>query len=148
MMPDEMRAELLAQHQDLRKKIQQIRNSRRPDRPHEPFTFQVRELIAQLLEALTEHNRREEALLGDFLPTVDAWGSVRKELMAEQHQAEHLALCGAFATVTLMSDSGVAAGLLDTTLDCIVEHMEREEKTFLDDIALGVREAVMNQFAG
>jgi hypothetical protein len=148
MTPDEIQAELLAQHQDLRKRIQQIRGSRQLDPRKELVTFHVKELIAELLEALAEHNRCEEALLADLLPAVDAWGSVRKERMAEQHQAEHMTLCGAFATVTVISDSGVAAGLLGATLDCIVEHMEREEKTFLDDLALGVREAVMNQFTG
>ena len=148
MTPDEIRTELLAQHQDLRTRIRQVRDARRQDRPDQPYGFRVREVIAGLVNALQAHNRREEELLADLLPTVDAWGPVRKELMGDQHRAEHMALCGAFATLTLMSDSAAAASLLHTCLDCILEHMDLEEKTFLDELSLGASDVVADQVSG
>jgi hypothetical protein len=47
-----------------------------------------------------------------------------------------------------LSDSPSAAGLLHKLLDRILEHMDHEEKTFLNEVALGEVDAVFDQFGG
>jgi hypothetical protein len=39
--------------------------------------------------ALTEHNQREAELLGEVIPSVDAWGEMRAARMDDLHLKEH-----------------------------------------------------------
>lgn len=129
-----IRTELLRQHQNLRRMIEQTRQSARVP-AGSPRTAELPVLVDRLAEGLREHNRREEELLATFLPTVDAWGTVRQEVVTREHVSEHDELAGALDDLGSLL-AGAAREALLVTLDRVLEHMAREEKMFLTDASL------------
>ena len=82
--------------------------------------------------ALRAHNEHEEELLGKVLPTLDAWGSARREIMTERHVSEHGELAGALEGLD-SSFQRTAGDSLIAMLDRVLSHMDREEETLLND---------------
>jgi hypothetical protein len=129
---EDIRTELLAEHADLRKRIDEAReaavavSSGRSNHGH------LQSLTDDLAGALRAHNDREEELLGEVLPTLDAWGHVRREIMTEQHISEHGELADAVEGLDSLFQRTAREAFI-ATLDRVLEHMEREEKTVLND---------------
>jgi len=156
---DEIRSELMSQHADLRRMIEDVRGALRVTdaQAFKASEGELRARVTELARALQEHNRREEALLGEILPTIDAWGQVRREIMDEQH-AEHGQLIAAL--VSPDTSGGAAHGrdsstiplppgdFLLATLARVLDHMEREEKAFLNEALLRDDGIVTDQFSG
>jgi hypothetical protein len=132
---EDIRAELLSQHADLRRMIDEMRQCVAVPSPEGAYGASLRTLLDRLLVDLREHNRREEELLGLVLPTIDAWGPVRGEIMNEQHVSEHQELAGALDDLEPVFEQGASAALL-ATLDRVLDHMAREEKVVLNDRTL------------
>ncbi|HXX67970.1 MAG TPA: hemerythrin domain-containing protein [Polyangiaceae bacterium] len=146
---EEIRTELLGQHADLRRMIEEVQRSVRQIQQAQNAELD-RELPARvqaLARALREHNLREEELLGNILPTIDAWGSVRKEIMEEQH-AEHEQFTAALVASETWGDPARGRETLMATLARVLEHMEREEKAFLNETLLRDDSVVADQFSG
>jgi Hemerythrin HHE cation binding domain len=155
MKPSEIRAELLEQHADIRRRIAELRQAfpATGDAARE----QLDGRLAQLVGLFRKHNAREEELLRDILPTVDAWGPARAETMIEEHAKEHTALYAALLDVgTLPSVTGpgaapgadAAEAQLVPLLDRILEHVDHEEKTFLTEEVLRDDGIVRDYFGG
>jgi hypothetical protein len=127
MKPSEIRSELLAQHADLRDKIAEVR--RLAEHWEEGGEGSLHHALVRLTDGVRMHNAREDELMRDIFPTLDAWGPVRAEVMQEEHVLEHGAL---FASLVLARDASVASpGSVIAVLDSILAHMEREEEVFL-----------------
>ncbi len=130
-----MLKELLAQHNEIRRLIQAVRDA-------EPDVAQAQR--AQLRAALTAHNAREEELLGTVLPGIDAWSEIRTAHMSDDHRAEHRDL------EKLLDDGrSDATAPRDETLallDDILAHMRDEEALFLNEKVL--RDDVITVQAG
>jgi hypothetical protein len=140
------RAELLAQHGRLRLRIDEVRAAVGLTRGFEAtIAGDLRAQVSDLAEALNAHNRREEELLRGVLCKVDAWGSVREELMGKEHRDEHDELAAALLHPEALSQGGKA---MIAVLDRIVDHMAHEERTFLDEALVCGEAAVAEQFSG
>lgn len=144
MTSSEIRAELLQQHADLRARIQEARQAAEGQRV-DGSRDELRAALLRLAEALRKHNRREEELLREILPTVDAWGPVRAELMLEEHVQEHDAI---YETLVDAGAAPDARPLVARLVDALLEHMAREEKTFLTEAVLCDDGIVRDYFGG
>lgn len=146
MKPSEIRVELLGQHADIRSRIGEMRLLIQQCRAGESTRDELQAALTRLVGLFRKHNLREEQLLRDVLPGVDAWGPARAEIMLEQHTKEHDALYAALV------DAGAQAGARDVDitrlLDRIVEHMDHEEKIFLAEDVLRDDDIVRDYFGG
>ncbi len=125
----EIRAELLAQHDELRAGVERVRVVLARLERGEVERDELHRAILHLGDALRTHTQREEELVRDVLPHVDAWGKVRHEFMLEEHVAEHAQLYEALMQTSKRGDHASAAA--ETFLTELLGHMAREEKIFL-----------------
>lgn len=131
MTPSEIRKELLEQHAQLRAKIEATRTAAARWQQDEAARDELRSSLAVLADGVRAHNRREEELLREVIPTADAWGPARAEVMREEHVEEHKEMYEA------LIDAGAAPGATAgvppvlTLLGKMEEHMKREERSFL-----------------
>ena len=116
---EEIRVELMAQHDEIRDLIELIRSSDTQSRGTH---------LTLLRDILTAHNAREEELLGDVLPDIDAWGEIRAVHMTEDHEAEHRSMLNYVTELEGMD------GLSDVEqlAERLLAHLEDEEKTYLN----------------
>jgi hypothetical protein len=147
MTPNEIRAELLEQHAELRRMVDRARPCSDPA-CHDGLTVQDRLREMRLLAyAVQRHNQREELLLRDPLLTVDAWAQARAEVMTDEHVREHEAFYQ-----ELLTTPGVAfefaKGDVDRVLDALLSHMAHEEHAFLNDRLLCDDVVAVEQFGG
>lgn len=131
MKPSEIRKELLEQHQDLRVRIDQAREVVARCQRGQAGSDDLHRALVHVADAVRMHNQREEELMRDVLPTVDAWGPVRKEVMLEEHVVEHSEIYDALLQAGQGGDLGKASTTALVLFERMVEHMAREEKVFL-----------------
>jgi hypothetical protein len=147
MKPSEIRAELLAQHHELRRIIAATRTKAKEARAGRTAIPELQASLTELSEAMSAHNLREEGLLRDVIVSVDAWGPARAAIMSEEHIHEHARLRDALgairSTPTEIAGIGVVA-----LIDWILEHMDREESVLLAEDVLRDDEVVPNQSGG
>jgi hypothetical protein len=137
MTPTQIRAELLGQHAEIRVLIAEIRQSAELARRGEPREKELRDGVARLAAFIVAHNAREEELLAPVLPTVDAWGPVRADIMDEGHLSEHRALSQALAAIPHTPREFAGAGV-EVLCERILEHMASEEEVLLAEELLRV----------
>ena len=125
----EIRAELLGQHAEIRALIEEARGGSKT-------------ALVRLGDAVRRHNLREEELLGQLLPTLDAWGPVRTAIMLEEHVAEH----GELYAVLLDATRGQRA--VAELVEHLLEHMAYEEKTLLAEDLLDDSVVTSDSFGG
>jgi hypothetical protein len=146
MTHSQIRAELLEQHSEIRTMVDEARIC--ADRacgggPAEDLVAAIR----LLADAVRRHNGREEELLRDLIPTVDAWGEARADLMTDEHVQEHEAIHGALLGMT-RTPSEFAGAAMRELLDELVDHMAREERAFLNERVLRDDVVATDPFAG
>src|ERR1035438_395345 len=95
MTLSQIRAELLQDHRRLCAMIDTARQVADRGTAGERIADELRGEIIRLADALRTHNLREEKLLRNVLPSVDAWGCARAEIMTEEHVLEHQELFAA-----------------------------------------------------
>jgi hypothetical protein len=128
-MRQKIRAELLAQHRELRRRIDEARVIVQYWSHERVSRREVRAMLIALGSALEAHNEHEERLLRDL----SAAGSAGENLMSEHHVEEHHELYGALIVASESPNGSTGAPLLQFLFNRIVEHMEREERTVLRD---------------
>ena len=146
MRPSEIRTELLTQHAQIRGLMDEIRHLAERARRGEPVGTALETGVGILAAAFMEHNAREEELLRPIIPTVDAWGAARAEIMDESHVHEHEALREAIAGIPRTPREFAGAGV-EELFTRILEHMAREEKTVLAEDVLK-DDTVVVEFGG
>jgi iron-sulfur cluster repair protein YtfE (RIC family) len=134
MTLDEMRIELLKEHELLRSRLAQIQRLARAIETGEEVQDADRRLrlqVEQLRVALDEHLTREDAILGPIIATIDAWGKERVEAMAREHAAQHAALFTAInetsGTRTPLERAAAARAMARE----LAAHMDEEEDLLL-----------------
>ena len=124
MKPSEIRGELLREHAQIRMMLDVTLTFAEVSHVEAPGCDSLREHLVRLTDAIRTHNLREEALLRDLIPSVDAWGPARAAIMVEEHVQEHerlyTALLGISRTPAEFAAAGVAA-----LVYLIGEHMDR-----------------------
>jgi hypothetical protein len=144
MKPSEIRAELMAEHARLRTKIAEVR--RVAELWQEGKEGDLRTPLVALTDAIHMHNAREEDLMANLLPSVDAWGPARAEVMREEHGLEHGAL---FTSLVVARDaSATSPSYVLDLLERLLSHMAREEEAFLGVDVLSDEEHEPDHFGG
>jgi hypothetical protein len=142
MKPSEIRRELLGQHAAIRSMTEVAHTILKRPRGGHPEQGDLNDCVARLAEAVNAHNAREEELLRDVVPRVDAWGKERASVMDHEHTVAHRRLDEAMRGIHLVEPELAAVGVL-ALLRLIREHMDREEAAFLneevlrDDVVVG-----------
>jgi hypothetical protein len=154
MKPSEVRAELLAQHQKLRTKIEETRcEAERCASGIEPLR-PLKICLCELANAMRMHNLREEELLRDILPDVDAWGRARTDTMLDEHVHEHQEIYAALMIFGGSNDAapaGAAEPAAAAVLDLVAKigsHIAHEEQAYLADDVLTESTVPPDSFTG
>lgn len=127
MEPSKIRKELLAQHADIRTKMDLVRSALDLRQKGQGSDRELLDCLQQLKESVAVHNARENELLRDFIRDVDMWGPLRVEGMHDAHEKEHSAINEALdEAMKKVSGEG-----LSQLLSRMTEHMELEEKDVL-----------------
>jgi Hemerythrin HHE cation binding domain len=147
MKPSEIRNELLHQHAQIRIMIDVTLTIAEGARVGAPGRGDLQGCVVRLADALRTHNQREEALLRDLIPSIDAWGPARAAIMTEEHKREHDRLDAAMLGVPCTPVEFAAAGIV-ALVELIRQHMDREEAVFLGEDVLRDDVVVTNQSDG
>jgi hypothetical protein len=130
MKPSEIRRELLAQHEQIRK-MTEVTQTIAEGVQKGASQGDLKKCIARLDEAVRAHNAREEELLRDLVPTADAWGEARLAVMDDEHMRAHARLQAAIHGVPSLSPGIAGVGVV-AMVRLLREHMDREEAVFLN----------------
>jgi hypothetical protein len=131
MQPSEIRKELFEQHAHLRAQSAAIRAAADRCLRGEDALPDLRLGLLELTDALHVHNAREAELMSAVFPDLDAWAPTRKEVMNDEHIAEHAAAEATLILALVEPDAFEAATAALQTLTELLAHMDREEKVFL-----------------
>lgn len=135
MRPSEIRAELLEEHRQLRELIAATREIAVQARSGSACGEELRARVNELADRMQTHNLREQRLLRDIIPAVDAWGPVRSAIMTAEHIKEHTRLHTALLTLPSTSAEIAGVGII-ALLALLRDHMDREEAAFLTEDVL------------
>jgi len=147
MKPSEIRLELLQQHDQIRVIMEVTKTIAESISAGRPRRGDLSGCVLRLADAVRAHNCREEALLLDFIPSVDAWGGAREAIMRKEHIQEHARLDVALRGIPLASPDLAAFGVV-ALIRLMREHMDREEAAFLGEDVLRDDVVVANQTDG
>lgn len=147
MTPGEIRTAMLAEHAEARAMIRRCEELAASVRAGGDTRDELRATLGRLADVLRAHNDREEELLREIIPTVDAWGPARASVMVEQHHLEHHALHAAIVGARDGLDDAAPASL-EALLADLIKHMNREEEAFLSDEVLRDDAVAMYYFGG
>lgn len=123
----EIRTTLLQQHADIRACIEVTRRAVSDAKLDDAV---LRDSLSRLADVVRMHNAAEEEALQKVLPTIDAWGAVRKDVMVAEHVNEHSEIYGALVGAGRLSPGETKVNISEL-LDKMSSHMDLEEKTFL-----------------
>ena len=126
----ELREVLLEQHAELRRLAGTAAALAERARAGGEALIELRALLGRLGEAVEAHNAFEERQLAAILPTIDAWGPVRRDLMGSLHVEEHASILRAVADARGADGAPAVAATLAVIAE-MTAHMEREENAFL-----------------
>jgi hypothetical protein len=147
MTPSQILSLLLADHSSLREMVRETRRVADLARQGAPVTDDLLESLSAMAASLRAHSAREEELLHGLLRSVDAWGPARAEIMDEEHVEQHSALHGAIVRIPNTPGEFAGAGVAEL-LDQLLEHMEREERAFLNPQVLRDDEPLPDSMSG
>jgi hypothetical protein len=147
MTPSQVRAELLEQHEELRRMADRARTCADGACDGAEVAQGLLSAIRLLADAVQRHNLREEHLLRDLIPSVDAWGQIRAEIMTDEHALEHDLLHRALLETSCTFSEFVGADI-GQLLDKLIHHMAREERGFLNEHVLRDDVVAIDPFSG
>jgi len=145
MKPTEVRRQLLDEHALLRAMMADARTLAASTAER---SAALHEALAEIAEALRAHNVHEEELTEQVLPMLDGWGNTRKDVMRDEHVAEHRELYEALLVATTTPDRRLAAATANAVFDQMLAHMDREERVLLAEDVLSDEELPPDSFGG
>lgn len=133
LLPSEVRARILKDHERIRAAIGAVRQAARDSRDNGHFR-RFREVAQELLTMVDRHLDLEDEILMPTLRTIDAWGPHRAERLSAEHQSQRVVLEKARQELTRAGRAtiDVVAGMEEFT-NRLEKDMELEEKTSLDE---------------
>jgi hypothetical protein len=134
MKLSDIRRELLEQHYQIRVTMAATRAVAERLLSGGGTRDELRASLTRLANAVRVHNLREEELLGDVIPSLDAWGPARAATMTDEHAREHTRLHAALLDMRSSEDASVDSVLALVAL--MREHIDREETVFLREDVL------------
>jgi hypothetical protein len=148
MTLNQIRTVLLEQHNALRAQIAEARRATELWREGDWSRDDLQGRLQRLSEALRAHHACEEMLLRDVIPTIDAWGNVRAEIMTQTHLDEHRNLCAGLIGATINADADSGSTTILMLLESMLEHMKQEETYVLAADVLNDDLPVNDAFGG
>lgn len=136
MTPGEIRDQLIAQHDELRARIDAARLASEKWACGEVPPSHVRKALSELADALRAHNLHEERALQDLIRSMDPWGPALEELMDDGHVREHRNMLDALAQVSDARDPREGGRQLEKFCERVLDHMTWEERALLN-VSLG-----------
>lgn len=113
----EVRKNLLAQHESLRRQMNELEAALDKGAGFAPA-------LKTLRDALVAHNAAEEGVLLPILATIDAWGKERVEGMLAEHHEEH-------GLMVRKLEPGTSEATMREMIAELRKHMKHEEETIL-----------------
>jgi uncharacterized damage-inducible protein DinB len=144
MVPSQIRLRLLQQHDEIRAEMEALA------RAHSSSAdlHELRNRTLHLAKTIRSHNRHEEVLLHVLLHEIDAWGPLHVGTMHEHHTAEHEQLLGALLDAATAIEAAAFEEIVFPAIDRVLDHMAREEKSFLNELILRDDVVVIDQSSG
>lgn len=131
MKPSEILGELQKDHTHLRALIDDTRDAAERCAHGEDLREKLWAWIAGLMDAVRAHNRREEHLILEVLPTLAGWDEVRAQFLTHEHLREHNELYEALEHLRLAPDPKSAGEPALGLLTRLLMHMQHEEHLFV-----------------
>jgi hypothetical protein len=147
MKLSDIRRELLEQHRQIRESMATTRDIALRVREGDGENRELQASIIRLADRVRTHNLREEELLGNIIPTIDAWGPVRAAIMTAEHIKEHGRLYTALLGIPATSAETAAVDVV-ALIAVMLDHMDREEAAFLNEGVLSDDVVIANQTDG
>jgi hemerythrin-like domain-containing protein len=132
LLPSEVRARILEEHDKLRERVAELREAAKQVRSGgdvEPF----REVARALIEGVRAHLDLEDEILMPTLETIDAWGPERAKRLAAEHESQRAVLRH---TLGELDEGGApleVVARMEQFADRLEKDMELEERTELDE---------------
>ena len=126
MKPSEIRSRILAEHDDLRRRLTGIETLAARALGENA----LRAAVSQLAAALEEHLSMEDELLLPAIRDVDAWGSIRAKRMMEEHEGQRVTI-DRLNEISRGGDRTELARSVQALRKALLEDMRREESELL-----------------
>jgi len=134
MTPSQVRADLLGEHFELRRLIEEAREILRSG--DDATRIELPAAVDRLANVLFGHSQHEEAALRVLLPTVQ--GRVHADaVMDERHVAEHARLVAVLRAAVIDAEASAVQEKVGALLDELESHMAEEEEVLLGEDLLG-----------
>jgi hypothetical protein len=146
MKLSDIRRELLEQHHQIRTLMAGTRLVAEHVLSGAGTREALRGSLIGLANAVRAHNVREEDVLRDVIPSLDAWGPARAAMMTDEHAKEHTRLHAALLDMRSREDTSADSVLALVAL--MRDHMDREEAVFLREDLLRDDIVVVDQADG
>jgi len=135
MKNSDRRKILRAQHVNLRKTIEGARDAARNTLAMKGAAGELQAAVTLLQKDLFAHLAEEEKLLEPILPTIDAWGAVRLDLLRAEH-AHQRAVLSVLTGHQAWPAGPVVAGRTLALCDDLLTDMEFEERELINEKVL------------
>jgi hypothetical protein len=135
MKNSERQSILRAQHVHLRKTVEAARDAARNALAQSGASGELQVAVTALQRELLTHLADEERLLEPILPGIDAWGTVRLDLLRAEH-AHQRAVLAVLTGHQAWPAGPVVAGRTLALCDDLLTDMEFEERELLNDRVL------------
>ena len=131
----ERRTILRSQHVRLRTVVETARNAARNTLAQRGAAGELQTAVTALQTELLAHLAEEERLLEPILPTIDAWGAVRLDLLRAEHAHQRAVLAVLTGNSAWPAGPVVAARTL-ALCDDLLTDMEFEERELINERVL------------
>lgn len=135
MKNSERRTILRNQHAHLRTTIERARDAARNALEQRGVAGELQAAVSALQKELFGHLADEEKLLEPILPTIDAWGAVRLDLLRAEH-AHQRAVLAVLTGHQAWPAGPVVAGRTLALCDDLLTDMEFEERELINEKVL------------
>lgn len=132
MLPSEIRNRLLADHERIRKLLDEMEAASARALAGERGADEAQTQRARTLrEVLLDHVRREEEWLSPILETVDSWSEVRLDRMHQEHGTQRALLYRMVGDAAVETDAAERSRLFHRLASDIRYEMAQEERFLL-----------------
>jgi len=131
MNPSQLRRNILSEHVLLRGKLSEVEAAlRKVAQGEHADDAQLRGQVQQFVKSFLDHIEMENASLVPMLQGIDAWGQIRAEQVARDHDWQRAALTRLADEAKLGSTAEIVR-MVETLAKQIREDIEHEEETVL-----------------
>ena len=132
LLPSEVRARILRDHERLRTEIDTLRRrARSVRRGDDEGSF--REQAERLLAAVRRHLELEDEILLPTLRSIDAWGPERAKRLAAEHESQRRSLAAAETELARVREPRALVEVMERYAEDLEQDMAAEERTELDE---------------